>query len=247
VGESVLICCEGVSKKYRNRVAVKDVNLRIGGGICALLGPNGAGKSTLLNMMTGLEVPDAGSIKIDELDVVRDSQRVRQSMGVLPDRLGLFESLTVLENLLCAGPIYGLSAAETRARSNALLTLLDLEAGRDTFAKECSYGMRKKTALAMALLHGPKVLFLDEPFEGIDPSSSRAIETLLVRAARQGVAIVLTSHILPLVERLASRMVMLGGGGVVWDSDDQKANRGLEEVYFEVVGETAIQELPWFG
>jgi ABC-2 type transport system ATP-binding protein len=246
MGEAAVIRCEAVSKWYRSHMAVQDVTLCIRGGICALLGPNGAGKSTLLNMMTGLEIPDAGAVLIDELDVVRDSRNVRQRIGVLPDLLGLFESLTVLENLCCIGPIYGLSSEETRKRSKTLLTLLDLEAGRNTLAKECSYGMRKKTALAMALLHGPKILFLDEPFEGIDPSSSRAIEKALMRLAEEGVAIVLTSHMLPLVERVASRVVVLGGGSVVWDSDHNTSEKKLEDVYFELAGEPAVRELSWF-
>jgi ABC-2 type transport system ATP-binding protein len=242
-----MIVCESVRKTYRGHIAVNDVTLRISGGLCAILGPNGAGKSTLLKMMTGLETPDAGSIQIGGLDVVKDARRVKQRIGVLPDQLGLFESLTVSENLQCVGPIYGLSEREAEMRTTALLKLLDLESGRNTFASECSYGMRKKTALAMAMLHGPEVLVLDEPFEGIDPSSSRAIERTLQNAAAKGVTVLLTSHILSLVERVASRVVILGAGDVVWDSSEDKLEGSLEAKYFELAGEPGRQELPWLA
>jgi ABC-2 type transport system ATP-binding protein len=242
-----MIVCESVRKNYRGQLAVNDVSLRIGGGICAILGPNGAGKSTLLKMMTGLETPDAGSIQIDGLDVAQDAPRVKQLIGVLPDRLGLFESLTVSENLQCVGPIYGLSSLVTAERTGELLALLDLESGQNTFASECSYGMRKKTALAMAMLHAPKLLVLDEPFEGIDPSSSRAIERTLLAAAKRGVTILLTSHILSLVEQVASRAVILGAGSVVWDSADGELKGSLEAKYFELAAEPARQELPWLA
>jgi len=240
-----MIRCDGVTKRYRGRVVVGDVSLEIGGGICAVLGANGAGKSTLLRMMTGLERPDAGAILVDGLDVVREGVAVKQRMGVLPEHLGLFESLTVMENLMCVGPIYGLSVEETRVRADELVGLLDLEQGRNTFAEDCSYGMRKKTALAMALLHDPRVLFLDEPFEGIDPSSCRVIEQMLRGAAERGVTVVLTSHQLGIVERLASRVVVLGGGGIVWDSLDEGVGMALEARYFELIGEPKLHPLSW--
>ncbi len=237
--------CVDVTKRYRGRAAVKGVTLTIGGGICAMLGANGAGKSTLLKLMTGLEKVDAGTLRVAGFEVSSRAAEMKRTIGVLPDSLGLFESLTVLENLRCVGPIYGLSEAETEARAESLLRLLELERGRDTFAAECSYGMRKKTALAMALIHTPRVLFLDEPFEGIDPSSSRVIERTLVDVAARGTTVLLTSHILPLVERLATRIVLLHAGTIAWDSDAATPDRPLEQMYFNTVGEPRGETPAW--
>jgi ABC-2 type transport system ATP-binding protein len=239
-----MIECRKLTKRYRGRCAVDAVDLTLAGGINALLGANGAGKSTMLRLITGLERPDAGSVSVDGLTM---GPPLRQRIGVLPDQLGLFESLTVLENLDCVGPIYGLTAAETRDRALGLLALLDLLPGQRTVASQCSYGMRKKTALAMALLHNPAVLVLDEPFEGVDPASSRKVAAMLKGAAARGATVVLTSHILPLVERLATRTVIMAAGRIAWDSDAQADGRPLEEVYFEVAGLPLEETLPWLG
>jgi ABC-2 type transport system ATP-binding protein len=172
-----------------------------------VLGPNGAGKSTLVKMLTGLLAPNGGSVSIASLDPVKQ---------VLALRRGLFDALTIQEHLEMCGPIYGPSAAETRERAGPLLRNLGLEQGRYTFAAACSHGMRKKTAFAMALLHNPKVLFLDEPFEGIDPVSSKTIRDLLTTISARGVTIFLTSHILSIVDRIATEIMLIRGGQIVW-------------------------------
>jgi ABC-2 type transport system ATP-binding protein len=239
--------CDGVTKRYRGKEVLSDLTLRITGGICALLGANGAGKSTLLRLLTGLERPDAGSVRVLGFDVAERQTDLKQAIGVLPDSLGLFETLTVEENIECLGPIYGIGREETRMRVDSLLRLLELERGRRTLAEECSYGMRKKAALAMALVHRPRVLFLDEPFEGIDPSSSRAIERVLRDFAAKGGAVVMTSHILPLVERLATRTLVLGAGRVCWASDVDAGMGTLEETYFNLVGDAQGETPAWLA
>ena len=166
------------------------------------------------------------------------------NLGVLPEGLGLFESLTIIENLMAIGPIYGLTKSETAARAADLLGLLDLTQGRHTVARNCSFGMRKKTALAMALLHKPKVLLLDEPFEGIDPASSAVIEILLGQLSRDG-TILLTSHILSVVQKLATRVVILHQGRVKSDFNPSTTDEGVEEVYFSIVGEPQPEVLDW--
>ena len=243
----VAIECVRVTKRYRGRAVLDELSLRIEGGICALLGANGAGKSTLLKLMTGLEKADAGSVRVAGFEVAERAAEFKQAIGVLPDALGLFEALTVDENVECVGPIYGLGPVETRMRVDSLLSLLELERGRRTLAEECSYGMRKKTALAMALLHRPRVLFLDEPFEGIDPSSTRVIERVLRDVAASGATVVLTSHILPLVERLATRTLVLRAGGVAWDSDVARQAGALEETYFALVGDAGGETPAWLA
>ncbi len=172
---------------------------------------------------------------------------LKRRIGVLPEDLGLFDSLTVDEHLLLTGPVYGLSRAETKIRAEDLLTVLALQEGRATFASDCSYGMRKKTALAMALLHNPHVLFLDEPFEGIDPVTSKSIRDLLVAAAGHGITVFLTSHILSIAEEIATQIVMIQGGEVVWNSAAGALPKGLEEHYFDMVESPSGKELTWLG
>ena len=242
-----MIECRGVTKNYGAKVALHSLDLTIGGGICGLLGPNGAGKSTLIGIITGLISPDTGSVVIDGLDIRRDSSVLHRKLGVLPDDLGLFSSLTIQENLSTIGPIYGLSREETALRTDSLLEALELQQGRDTPIDDCSYGMKKKTALAMALLHNPKVLVLDEPFEGVDLASSYRIRQLLKTFAERGAAILLTTHVLPILESVADRILMLQGGCLVWDSSERPVIGSLEQTYFEHVGRPVEKEMAWLG
>jgi ABC-2 type transport system ATP-binding protein len=235
VRNSNVIACNHLTKRFGDFLAVDDVTLDVPAGICALIGPNGAGKSTLLKMLTGLLPPDGGDVQVP-------SKRI---MGVVPEDLGLFDLLTVEEHLELCGPIYGLDAKETRERIAPLLRILALEHGRDTFLSQCSHGMRKKTALAMALLHNPRVLFLDEPFEGIDPVSSKAIRDLLTTISGRGVVIFLTSHTLSIVDKLATGIMMIRGGRIVWSSATRDISQPLEEVYFEFVEAPPSEDLPW--
>lgn len=240
-----MIHCRGVTKQFRDVVAVDNVSLEIFSGICALIGPNGAGKSTLLKMLTGLLAPDTGEVQVANLDVFKRPLEVKRIIGVMPEDLGLFDSLTVKEHLQLAGPIYGLNSSQTRERTDTLLRILGLDPARNTFLDQCSHGTRKKTALALALLHNPRVLFLDEPFEGIDPVSAKTIGTLLTAIAGRGVVVFLTSHILPMIERLASKIMLIRSGRILWDSSTQSAAKPLEELYFELVETPPAEDLPW--
>jgi len=217
------------------------------GGICAMLGPNGAGKSTIMKMLTGLLAPTVGEASVGGHDVQKDSLAVRRIAGILPENLGLFDMLTVEEHLLLSGPIYGLTAAETRTRADQLLEALGLADARATFASQCSHGMRKKTALALALLHNPRVLFLDEPFEAIDPVTAHTIRDLLAAVAKRGVTVFLTSHVLSIVDRLAEWIIVLRGGRIVWQSAANELPRSLEEHYFELAESLKVADLAWLG
>jgi ABC-2 type transport system ATP-binding protein len=240
-----VIDCRAATKSYASKPVLRGIDLFVEPGICALLGANGAGKSTLLRLRSGLEEPDSGSVLIGGLGFRDDGVRIRQNLGVLPEGLGLFESLTVLENLMAIGPIYGLTKSETAARAADLLGLLELTQGRHTVARNCSFGMRKKTALAMGLLHKPKVLLLDEPFEGIDPASSTAIQMLLSKLSRNGVTILLTSHILSVVQKIATRVVILYEGRVESDFNPSTTEAKVEEVYFSVAGKAEPEVPDW--
>ncbi len=243
-----MISTRNLSKSFGEFRAVDDVSIDVAAGaICAFLGPNGAGKSTTVKLLTGAMRWSSGSASVANIPVTVDSVPLRRAIGVLPEDLGLFDSLTIEEHLAMSGPIYGLTKNETRERSDQLLRTLVLDETRDRFLGECSYGMRKKTALALALLHNPSVLFLDEPFEGIDPVTSRTILNLLLRLAKTGVTIFLTSHILTVVERLASQVIIIQNGRVAWDSALDKLPKPLEELYLELIGERAEEDLTWLG
>lgn len=243
-----MISSRTLSKEYGSHRVVDSVSFELpAGSICAFLGPNGAGKSTTLKMLTGLLAPTSGSATVAGFDVQRQSLELKSAIGVLPEHLGLFDHLTVEEHLHMAGPIYGLAKQETVRRTSDLLRALALEHGRDTFADHCSHGMRKKTALALALLHNPKVLFLDEPFEGIDPVTSKTIRDLLQSLSQRGVTVFFTSHILSIVERLATHYILIRQGRIVWNSEAAALPSALEQMYFELVEAPRTEELAWLG
>jgi ABC-2 type transport system ATP-binding protein len=247
VGNNGVIDCRAATKSYASLPVLRGIDIVIEPGICALLGANGAGKSTLLRLLSGLEEPDSGSVFIGGLGFRQDAVEIRRNLGVLPEALGLFESLNVIENLMAIGPIYGLTKSETKARAADLLELLDLTQACHTVARDCSFGTRKKTALAMALLHKPRVLLLDEPFEGIDPSSSAVIEMLLGQLSRGGTTILLTSHILSIVQKIAARVVIIHRGRVESDFDPSTTEERVEEVYFGIVGKPQPEVPGWLS
>ena len=237
-----------LTKVYGDHVAVDALDLNIARGtICAFLGPNGAGKSTAVKMLTGLLAPTSGSATVAGIDCSLATTDLSRAVGVLPESLGLFDSLTVEEHLTLTGSVYGISQSETERRTAELLSSLALEDGRRTFLDECSYGMRKKTALAMALLPNPQVLFLDEPFEGLDPVVSRTIRDLLVAIAPRGVTIFLTSHILSIVEEIATHVMMIRAGKLVFDSKRDGLTQPLESIYFDLVAAPRAGDWSWLG
>jgi ABC-2 type transport system ATP-binding protein len=179
--------------------------------------------------------------------VVKNPLAIRQISGVLPEDLGLFDDLTVEEHLMLTGRIYGLNENDTQQRTTELLRALNLTHGRNTFAAQCSHGMRKKTAFAMALLPNPEVLFLDEPFEAIDPVTGKLMRDLLVTLSQRGVTIFLTSHILSVVERIATQFVIIRGGACVWNSSAAELPRSLEDLYFELAESANMEPLEWLG
>jgi ABC-2 type transport system ATP-binding protein len=243
-----MIACRGLTKRFGDFTAVDNLTFEVARGtICAFLGPNGAGKSTTLRMLTGLEGPSSGVASICGLDVSKEFGAVKRRIGVLPEDLGLFDDLTVTEHLRLTGELYGLSASETATRIEQLLRVLNLSDGSGTFAAQCSHGMRKKAAFAMALLPNPEVLFLDEPFEAIDPVTSKVMHEVLVKAARRGITVLVTSHILSAVESIADQVMILRGGKLIWNSTAKELPRRLEELYLELVGSPGDEGLEWLG
>ena len=239
-----MIRCDQLTRRLGEFTAVDSLNLEVPKAtICAFLGPNGAGKSTTLKMLTGLIEPTSGSVRIGG----ETPARMKSRMGVLPENLGLFDDLTVEEHLLLTADLYGLHAPTAGERIEQLLHVLRLEEGRDRLASQCSHGMRKKTSFAMALLPNPEVLFLDEPFEAIDPVTARLMFEVLSKAASRGITVFLTSHILSIAERLAAQFVLIRNGRLVLDSSAAALDKPLEDLYFSLAEDAITGELPWLG
>ncbi len=245
------IRASGLTKKFGDFTAVKGISLDVPkGGIFGFLGPNGSGKSTTVKMLTGLLQPTAGEISVAGCVPRAGDIESRRVIGVLPEGNALFHSVTLLEHLRMSGPLYGLSREETESRARQLLETLDLWQVRDTYADEASFGMAKKCSLAMALLHNPRVLFLDEPFEGIDPASGRAIKDLLQMLKSKGVTVFLTSHILEIAQQLVDSFAIIMSGSIVCHQtmeETQAAGLTLEDLYFQHVGRPEIGEWAWLG
>lgn len=246
------VALEGLGKRFGDTVAVAGLDLRVPrGSFHALVGVNGAGKTTTLRMATGLLRPDAGRAVVEGRDVWRQPLEVKARIGVLPDDLRLFDRLRGTELLTYTGLLRGMDAAVVEDRVAQLLDVLDLRPAASTFVVDYSHGMRKKIALAAALLHGPRVLFLDEPFEGIDPVSARTIRAVLRRFTADGGTVVLSSHVMALVEQLCDHVAIVDRGRVVAAGPvAEVAPAGdLEEVFVELVGARDLGEeaLPWLG
>jgi ABC-2 type transport system ATP-binding protein len=243
-----MISCHNLTRRFGAFTAVDNLTFEIArGSICAFMGPNGAGKSTTVNMLTGLLAPTSGDATVASLSITKGGIELKRRIGVLPANLGLFDDLTVEEHLTLTGDVYGLRREDTQLRTSQLLRALDLENGRDVFASRCSSGMRKKTALAMALIHNPPVLFLDEPFEAIDPFTSRTISELLARIAGRGTTVFLTSHILSTIERMATQFIVIRDGRIVWNAAASELTKPLEEMYFDLVEYPPVEDLEWLG
>jgi ABC-2 type transport system ATP-binding protein len=248
---------EGLTRLFRGKPAVDRVSFRVARGrFFGFLGPNGAGKSTTIKMLTGLLRPTAGEITIEGLRLGDDPLAVKRIIGVLPEELALYERLSGEEYLLFAGRMYGLPKAETRRRTEELLAFLSLADDRGKLVVDYSLGMRKKLALAAALFHSPRVLFLDEPLNGIDPISGRVVTDLLRRLAAKGVTLFFTTHVLDVAERLCDEVAVIDAGRLVAQGSLEEMRRqrevgqdaSLEDVFLKLVAaDVTRQDLSWIG
>jgi ABC-2 type transport system ATP-binding protein len=231
----------GLTRLYEGKPAVEALALRVPlGSFYGFLGPNGAGKSTTMRMLTGLLAPTAGSARVLGVDLARDPLAVKRQVGVVPDGLQLFERLTGAEQLRITGQLYGLDRRTAAARAAELLDALELAGEPGKLVGEYSHGMKKKLALGCALIHGPRLLFLDEPFEGIDALAVAGIRRLLQDlVARGALTVFLTSHVLEVVERLVTHVGIIHRGRLVLEGtlDEVRASGTLEEMFIRAVGE----------
>jgi ABC-2 type transport system ATP-binding protein len=251
------IVVEGLAKVFRRQTAVDHVSFKVARGrFFGFLGPNGAGKSTTIKMLTGLLRPSAGDAVIEGVRLSQDLLGVKRRIGVLTEELPLYERLTGEEHLLFAARMHGLPRPEARRRAQELLEFLSLAEERGKLVVDYSQGMRKKLALACALVHGPSVLFLDEPLNGIDPVSGRVVSDLLRRLTARGVTLFFTSHVLDVVERLCDEVAVIDHGRIVAQGtlDEIRSQRAfgggasLEDVFLKLVAaDVRREDLSWIG
>lgn len=250
----IAIQTTGLSRRFGAFRAVDNVDLLVERGtFYGFLGPNGAGKSTTIKMLTGLLAPSDGFISVLDQDPLDKKQALvmKSRIGVVPEDLALFDNLKAAEYLTFLGRMHSMPMSTLRSRIEELLSLLDLEKDADKLTIEYSHGMKKKLALAAAILPDPDLLFLDEPFEGIDAVASRTIRKLLTNFMERGSTIFLTSHVLEIVERLCTHVGIIVGGKLVEQTsiDGLGSGGSLEQRFLEVVGTDVEHEaqLSWLG
>jgi ABC-2 type transport system ATP-binding protein len=240
------VATDNLRRVFGQKIAVNNLNLRVKRGeFYGFLGPNGAGKSTTIKMLTGLLRPTTGTASICGVDVWKEPLQARALMGVLPEYLNLYERLTGREFVHFAGQMYGVPRADIQRRVEELLHVLTLSDDAEKLIVDYSVGMRKKIALAAALIHRPQVLFLDEPFEGIDPVSSRVIRDILQDATRHGTTVFFSSHILEVVQRLSTIVGIINNGVLVAEgtleelrekASGENKDATLEDIFLHVIG-----------
>jgi len=268
---------QGLTRRFGQLLAVDGVNLQVAPGqFFGFLGPNGAGKSTTIKMLTGLLAPSSGQIEILGIDLNTDPVNVKRQIGVVPEGMALFGRLTGSEFLNFAGRMYGLDRTTAAQRAAELLDFMQLADQPKKLVTDYSHGMQKKLAMAAAVIHGPKVLFLDEPFEGVDAIAAGTLKSMLQGMIARGATIFLTSHVLEIVERLCSHVAIIHQGRLVAQGSLEELRAGveaqalaagagpsgdggarevasaekltLEEIFLRIVGGSRQeQELSWLG
>jgi ABC-2 type transport system ATP-binding protein len=248
-GTTPALRLSGLWKRFGNKIAVAGLDLTVpAGSFYGLVGPNGAGKTTTLSMATGLLRPDAGRVEVLGTDLWRDPPAAKRLIGVLPDGVRLFDRLTGRELITYVGLLHGLDRPTVTDRTEQLLAALGLDDAGATLVVDYSAGMTKKVALACALVHGPRLLLLDEPFEAVDPVSASTIRAILREVVDGGGTVLLSSHVMELVERLCDQVAIVHQGRVVASGSLAEVSAGstLEHRFVELVGgRTEAVDLSW--
>lgn len=243
------LAIRGLWKAFGQKVAVGGIDLDVpAGSFYGLVGPNGAGKTTTLSMASGLLRPDAGGVWIHGQDLWADPLSVKGQLGVLPDGVRLFDRLTGAQLITYAGLLQGLDRATVGVRTADLLRAMDLEADAGALVVDYSAGMTKKVALACALVHAPRVLLLDEPFEAVDPVSAANIRGILASYVASGGTVVVSSHVMDLVQRMCDHVAIIAAGHVLAAGtvDEVRGGASLEDRFVDLVGGRSTGEgLSW--
>ena len=254
ISTTSLIEADHLNKRFGDKVAVADVSFDVRAGeIFGFLGPNGAGKTTTIKMIVGLLKPTSGTARVAGFDVQSQPLLAKAASGYVPDEPNLYSKLSARELLRFVGDLYELPEEMVVRRTDELLRMFDLTEAADDMTDSYSHGMQQKTSLAAALLHDPKVLILDEPTVGLDPKSARLIKDILSQLAERGAAIMLSTHILEIAERMCDRIGIINHGQLVavGTLDELRAGQGesntsLEDIFLELTGgaeESAITEV----
>jgi ABC-2 type transport system ATP-binding protein len=261
--ETAAIQTQGLTRRFGALTAVDEVTFSVAGGqFFGFLGPNGAGKSTTIKMLTGLLEPTAGTVEILAQPFSAGALDLKRQIGVVPEGMALLGRLTATEYLHFVGRMYGLDRETTRLRTQELLDFMQLANENKKLVTDFSHGMQKKLALAAAVIHGPKVLFLDEPFEGVDAIAAGMLKSMLTGMINRGATIFLTTHVLEIVERLCSHVAIISQGRLVANGSLEELRAGvastlpgagqeqrltLEEIFLSIVGGSnhQEQELTW--
>lgn len=266
------VATEALTRRFGSFTAVDSVTLRVAPGqFFGFLGPNGAGKSTTIKMLTGLLAPTSGRMEVLGLDLIAHPADVKRQIGVVPEGMALFGRLTGAEYLNFVGQMYGLDRPTAARRASELLEFMQLGDQMKKLVTDYSHGMQKKLALAAAVIHGPRVLFLDEPFEGVDAVAAMTLKNMLQSMIARGATIFLTSHVLEIVERLCSHVAIIHRGRLVAQGSLDELRQGveagvaaaagaesaptaekltLEQIFLRIVGggpAAAPQELSWLS
>lgn len=237
-----MIRVENLHKRFGTVTAVDGVSFEApDGAVTGLLGPNGAGKTTSLRMLYGLMRPDSGRILVDDVDAVADPLRAQARLGVLPDVSGLYPRLTAREHLQYFGELQGVSGAALKARTDELLDRLDMRAIADRRTAGFSHGERTKVAIARALVHDPRNVLLDEPTNGLDVMSTRAVREIIRRLKSEGRAVIFSSHVMQEVSALCDRIIVIARGRVVASGSpdalrEQTGHQNLEDAFVALAG-----------
>ncbi len=236
---------QNLVKAFKDKIAVDGINLTIPrGSFFGLVGRNGAGKTTSLSMATGMLRPTAGTVLIDGINVWENPQSAKSKIGVLPDGVFLFDKLTGEQLITYAGLLHGLDRATVAQRTADLLAALDLTEAAGRRVSDYSAGMTKKVALAAAMIHAPSLLVLDEPFEAVDPVSASNIQDILRAYVQGGGTVILSSHVMDLVQRLCDHVAIMSDGRILaaGTTDEVRGDSSLEDRFVELVGGRKISE-----
>lgn len=240
------VAVRNLRKVYGEKAAVDGLDLTVPPGcFFGFLGPNGAGKTTTIRMLMGLTPPTSGEIDILGFPLPDKGIEVKKRIGLVPDENLLFDQLTGLEFIEFVGRMYGIEQSQARERARGLLELFELDGTKGKLIGDYSKGMRKRVAMASALIHRPQLFLMDEPFEGVDAVGARLMKDILLEQVRQGVTIFLTSHVLEVVERLCDRVAIIHDGKLVVDDTIQNLRSGeetLEDIFVRVVGGSRQRE-----
>lgn len=246
-----MIRLEGLTKRYGKFTAVHPLDLEVPAGeLFGFLGPNGAGKTTTIRMLTGVLRPSDGRVLIGGHDVAAEPAAAKQLLGYIPDRPFLYEKLTGTEFLRFVSGLWGQDGPEVEKRADELLELFELTAWKDTLVESYSHGMRQKLLISSALIHGPRLIVVDEPMVGLDPKAARMIKELLRTFVDQGGTVFLSTHTLEVAEALCDRIAIIQDGriralGTMEElrSEAQAGAAGLEEIFLKLTGGEEVGEL----